>query len=161
MVSVMVNDGLNVINFSTHDFHGSIDINNLVKVIAIPALSLAPDGPDYIVGLINYSGNIIPVIDLTMRMQTGELKKYSLSTPMMICKLKNKQMFGIVVDKVDDICLVTSEMLQANVTQKHDDLVSGAIKYDGHISLIFDVEKLLEGYEVLPDAKIVKEKISE
>jgi purine-binding chemotaxis protein CheW len=144
MAELIKQKSLQVINFSTRDFQACIDINNLVKVISLPQLNITPEGPDYNIGLMNMAGTIIPVIDLCMRLNASKPKQYSIYQPILICKDKQNQFFGLIVDKVEGITTVLPGMLQKNVNNTSEStFVSGMIILEGGISLLINVENML------------------
>lgn len=136
---------MQVVNFSTRDFQGSIDINNITKVISMPKLSLAPTGPDYVIGLVNLAGTVIPVIDLSLRLNVSSPDRYTINTPILVCKTLKGQQFGIIVNQVDDIASVTNEMIQDDISESgRNKLVTAAIKFKDSISLLINVNLLLD-----------------
>ncbi|HTM63030.1 MAG TPA: chemotaxis protein CheW [Gammaproteobacteria bacterium] len=130
------------INFRTRDFMGSIDIENVIKIIAIPDLNIIPEGPEYIVGMFNLAGKIIPVVDLSMLLKTSQPKQYSTTTPIIICRNNSGNEFGILVDAVSDISDVTENMVEA-AKENGQHIINGEIKYENNISLLIDVNRIL------------------
>lgn len=140
---------MQVVNFRTRDFQGSINIDNLSKVISIPQLSLAPTGPDYVIGLVNLAGTVIPVIDLSVRLNVSTPDKYTVNTPIIICKTNKGQQFGVIVDQVDDIAIVTDDMIQNDVVESgKNKIVSAAIKFKDSISILINVNYVLDEHAV-------------
>lgn len=135
---------LQVVNFSTRDFKASIDINHLLKVISMPQLSQAPSAPEYVIGVLNLAGMIIDVIDLSLLLKVSSPKKYTLKTPILVCRNNDGYYFGLIVDEVEDIATVTKDMIQSEIGKFNKKIVSGAIKYKNHISLIINVNNLLD-----------------
>lgn len=141
----LADNNMKVVNFNTRDFQGSIDIDRISKVISLPKLTLAPTGPDYVIGLLNLAGTVIPVIDLSMRLSVSNPLHYSIDTPILVCKTSQGQEFGILVESVDDIAKVTKEMIQTDVAEsKKNQIVDAAIKFKDSISLLINVNYLLD-----------------
>lgn len=135
---------LQVVNFNTRDFKANIDIDHVIKVIAMPELSQAPAAPQYVIGLLNLAGMIIDVIDLSLLLNISTPTSYSTKIPILICKDKEGRYFGLIVEEVDEITTVTRDMIQLNIEKFNPKIVKGAIKYKDHISLMINVDNLLE-----------------
>lgn len=136
-------NGQQFISFRTRDFNASIDINAVTKVIALPKLNYALGAPDYVIGMVNIAGTIIPVIDLAMRLNVSQPDKYTINTPILICRNSSNQMMGLIVDGVDDVMTVTEDQIQADVDRMDKRFVRGVVKRDGYLSLIIDVENII------------------
>lgn len=143
-MEMTVNDRtIQVVNFSTHEFHGSIDIRYVTKVIALPRLDPAPSSPEYMVGLLNIAGTIIPVIDLSMRLNMSRPKHYDLNTPILICKNNDNKQFGLIVESVYEIEDVSNEMIQvSNLDGVDHKFVEGAIKHKDAISILLNIDAI-------------------
>ncbi len=140
----MNRESLQVINFNTRDFRASIDIQHLVKVIALPRLMPSPDSPDYVVGLMNVAGCAVPVIDLALRLNTSTPKSYTISTPILICKTSGQQALGVLVEEVVDVGKVNPDMIEQHVSAMADvKIIERVIKYGALISLLINVDVLL------------------
>lgn len=150
MEKVNHNSPLSVVNFSTRDFHGSIDINSLLKVISLPNIEPTPTGPAYMVGLINLAGQVVPIIDLSMRMNMSMPERYTIDTPIIICKRKDGRLFGMIVESIIGITDVDQAFIEYDANTKYHGLVTAAIRYEDHISLLINTDELL-GTESLYD----------
>src|SRR4051812_1937500 len=115
MEAAINNKTIQVLNFNTRDFQASIDIEHLLKVIALPLLYLSPESPDYVIGLMNLAGSVIPIIDLSTRLKASLPQTYTINTPIVICKDKKQNCFGLIVDGVSDIRNVTEDMIDRKV----------------------------------------------
>lgn len=133
---------IQVINFKTRDFHGSINISSVSRVVSIPELSVAPDSPDDVIGLMNYEDQVVPVIDLSMRMKISEPSQYSLYTPIIICNTANNKVIGLVVQEVNDISCISPELIQLVGKKTNPKYISGIIKNHEYLSLIINVDEL-------------------
>lgn len=131
------------VNFTTRDFNGCIDVGCVTKVVALPTLSYSPGSPDYVIGLLNLAGEIIPVIDLSMRLAVSAPEKYTINTPILICQNARQQKMGLVVDTVDDIKTVKDELIQYDVDNIDKRFVDGMIKLDGGIALIINIDSII------------------
>jgi len=125
-----------------------IDIMYVTEIVGIQPITAVPELPDFIKGIINLRGKIIPVMDARLKFKK-EPKEYNDRTCIIVVDVMELSI-GIIVD-------VVSEVLNI----KDDDLVpppslnSGGRKYiksvgksENHVTLILDCEKLLNENEM-------------
>jgi purine-binding chemotaxis protein CheW len=129
MDSRVTKSKLQVVQFSCRNFYGCIDINYLCRIIALPLLTPTPEGPRYIVGLLNLHGSIIPVIDLALRLK--------IASPL------RRQQFGMIVEKVGEVAVVDEAMMQKTIVDTSNmPLINGGISFKEQISLLININQL-------------------
>ncbi len=89
-----------------------IPIMKLNEIIAYQQLTTLPNVPDFIKGILNLRGVVVPVIDMRERFNI-QTKEYDQFTVIMILDVSGRTM-GLVVDAVSDV-----------LTINHDDIKSG------------------------------------
>lgn len=81
----------------------AIELPKIREILTYPEMiTVLPNVPEYVKGLINLRGDVVPVLDLRVKFNTGEIKN-SENTAVIAVVTKDKRMIGIVVDKVDDV----------------------------------------------------------
>jgi purine-binding chemotaxis protein CheW len=83
----------------------SVDITDIQEIIKYTAPVKVPKSPDYIIGIINFRGHVIPVIDLRIifNFPKIEINNY----PIIVVVEGEEKIFGLLVDKVTDIVTLT------------------------------------------------------
>ena len=109
-----------------------------------------PGMPDFIVGMINLRGFVIPVIDLRLRfgMDIGEYDKY---TVIIIVQVENK-MIGMIVDSVADVVYLEDEKTQASTdisTNIDTQFIQGVANIRDDMVILLDVDHLLSEQELV------------
>ena len=109
-----------------------------------------PGMPDFIVGMINLRGLVIPVIDLRLRfgMDIGEYDKY---TVIIIVQVENK-MIGMIVDSVADVVYLEDEKTQASTdisTNIDTQFIQGVANIRDDMVILLDVDHLLSEQELV------------
>jgi purine-binding chemotaxis protein CheW len=110
-----------------------------------PATPL-PHAQDYVRGIINLRGAVLPIIDLGSRLGLGVAEPSARSVIIVACV--RDQTVGMLVDAVSDILTVTDEMIQPtpNVAcSTVKSFVKGIITVDGRMISLMSVD------DVLPD----------
>jgi len=83
----------------------AIDIGRVVEIVGIQAVTLVPDMPDFVRGIINLRGRVIPAIDVRARfgMQSRE---YDARTCMIVVDLKGTSV-ALIVDTVNEVLTIS------------------------------------------------------
>jgi purine-binding chemotaxis protein CheW len=107
-----------------------------------------PYSPDYILGVINLRGSIVPVIDLRVRFSL-EKALFDAATVVIVVHVagtRGERIVGIVVDAVSDVYTVPSENIQPppDVMGSVDHMfVVGLANLDNKLLIILDIERLV------------------
>ncbi|WP_428024761.1 chemotaxis protein CheW [Arcobacter sp.] len=81
----------------------AIELPKIREILTYPEMiTILPNVPGYVKGLINLRGEVVPVVDLRVKFKTGEIVNNQ-NTAVIAVVTKDKRMIGIVVDKVDDV----------------------------------------------------------
>lgn len=109
-----------------------------------------PDAPDYVRGIINLRGIVLPVIDLKAKLGLGET---AVSPTNVIIVIKNDEhLMGILVDAVSDIITLPAGDIQPapRLSGDHQSrVVDGIAIYDGRMVTILNVHQMAAGCEDL------------
>lgn len=98
-----------VLFFSIPGLPLCLPLQEVVKVLPIMALQEIPDGPDYLAGLLNYRGNSLMVIDLSLRLGKGP-PTYTSDTPVILCAAERQG--ALIVSDVRGVGQVAEENRQ-------------------------------------------------
>ncbi len=136
------------VTFSLNDEVYGIDALNVQEIIELTGITRVPNLPDYMKGVINLRGTIIPVIDLKTKfnMKTGDYKKH---TCIIITEFRDALM-GLIVDSVFDVLSVPGASLQPTpefVTRLRTDFIRGLLRMDDKLIIILDINKVLSDEE--------------
>ncbi len=81
----------------------AIELPKIREILTYPEIiTTLPNTTEWVKGLINLRGEVVPVLDLRIRFNTGKVK-YDDNTAVIAVITGDKRMVGIVVDKVDDV----------------------------------------------------------
>ena len=115
-----------------------VTADHVLEIITNHTITQVPLLPDYIRGIINLRGQIIPIVDI--RLLLGQPRKED--TCIMILELEDSS-FGILVDAVQRMLDVKKDSITSVPTQNSQKLVSGMCALpDGQTMLVFDCAQL-------------------
>ena len=92
-----------------------LDVSQIIEVTPLVVLKKAPHTPEYVAGLFNYRGTIVPVIDLSTLL-CGNSSKYLLSTRIIlidyICSNDVHHILGLMTERVTETITYREEDFQ-------------------------------------------------
>ena len=121
-----------------------LDILSVQEIRGYDTVTSIANTPDFIKGVINLRGHIVPIVDLRIKFRLSEAK-YDATTIVIILNL-NKKMIGIVVDSVSDVIAVpVAEIREAPRfgSAINTEFISGMATVDGHMLIMVNIERLL------------------
>lgn len=122
-----------------------VDILSVREIRIIQAMSRVPGAADYIRGVINLRGTIVPICDLRKRFEKGasELRQ---KHPVIVVSIDGTPM-GILVDEVLDIISVKNDEIAAlpnTQSGAQDAYFDGVITRDASMLVVIGIEKIFE-----------------
>jgi len=137
----------------------AIDVKKVLEVLQMKPITTIPKTPDYIKGVINFRGEIIPVIDARIKFNLKTIENYSKSVIIILnfkSQDKNK-IIGAIVDSVMDVMEIKEMDVKdlPEIGSRYNlEFIYGMIKHNEDFIMILDVDKVFSVEEL----NIVKEK---
>jgi purine-binding chemotaxis protein CheW len=122
-----------------------IAIRYVVEIIGIQSITVVPEVPNYIKGIINLRGKIIPVIDVRLKFGK-EPAAYTDRTCIIVIEIGDFSV-GLIVDNVDEVLTINEDNIAAppaNRTGFENRYIMGIGKIGRDVQLLLDCEKLLK-----------------
>ncbi|NOX36911.1 MAG: chemotaxis protein CheW [Calditrichaeota bacterium] len=137
-----------MVSFILNEEEFGVDILKVQEIIKMVELTRVPNAPDFVEGVINLRGRIVPVIDLRKRfgLPSGEVDK---NTRIVIASV-NDLVVGFLVDKVREVLRVPKAVIEPPpdlTTSIHTDYITGVAKLDDRLLIILDLERILMASE--------------
>lgn len=128
--------------------HYGLDIAAVEGIIKLQPVTRMPHTPDFVEGVTNLRGAVVPVIDLRRRFALP--KQEATSESRIIVAMMNQTKVGMVVDAVTQVLRVPEEAidpLPAMATTVHSAFIRGIAKLDGRLIILLDLNKVLSREE--------------
>jgi len=124
-----------------------VDILRVQEIKGWDSVTPIPNTPEYIKGVINLRGTIVPIIDLRHRFSL-ETIPYGATTVVIVLKVigeKGNRTMGIVVDAVSDVYNVAAEEMKPppDFGTISIDYVKGLATVDEKMVIVLDIDRLL------------------
>lgn len=138
------NDLLQLVSFNIGDEEFGVDILKVQEINRMVQITRVPNAPEYVEGVINLRGKVIPIIDLRKRLGMDS-KDYDKDTRIVVVELDSK-VIGFVVDSVSEVIRINR-----SITEPPPPMVSGidseyitAIgKLEDRLLILLDLRKIL------------------
>jgi purine-binding chemotaxis protein CheW len=121
-----------------------IEICYVIEIIGIQSITEVPDMPDFIRGVINLRGKVIPVMDVRARFRLPA-RDYDDRTCIIVINVDATEV-GLVVDEVSEVAdIPESDVEPAPRTSKNSDnsYIQGMGKMNKRVIILLEVQKLL------------------
>jgi purine-binding chemotaxis protein CheW len=121
-----------------------VDVRLVQEIRRVTEITQVPRAPDFIKGVINLRGRIIPVIDLKKKLGLGEVTVTKLSR-IVVVTIKGR-LLGLLVDGASQVRKVPVSLVEAppeEVVQKGGDYLRGVAKLDKRLIILVDLEMAL------------------
>ncbi|WP_374011595.1 chemotaxis protein CheW [Pseudoxanthomonas koreensis] len=141
------------LTFTLGDEHYGVDILKVQEIRGYDSVTRVPDAPEYIKGVINLRGTIVPVIDLRLKLRLKDVR-YDSFTVMIVLNVEDR-VVGIVVDGVSDVVPLGEDQVRptpefgAAVDTR---FISGIGTVDEQMLILLDIETLLDSADLGPEA---------
>jgi purine-binding chemotaxis protein CheW len=135
---------LQLVSFKIANEEFAVDILNVQEINKMTQITKVPNAPDFVEGVINLRGRVIPIIDLRTRLRL-EKKEYDKDTRIVVVEISNKTI-GFIVDAVREVLRIPK-----NITEAPPELVSGidsefikAVgKLEDRLLILIDLNKII------------------
>jgi purine-binding chemotaxis protein CheW len=147
----MSEDKSQFLTFTVSDEVFGVDIMKVREIKGWQEVTRLPNSPEFLRGLMNLRGIILPIFDLRCRFGMG--LTHAESKHVIIIIALEKRSIGILVDTVSDILTVSAQEVKAvpameggrTIDEKY---VNGLISVDQRMVILLDMERLFESEAV-------------
>lgn len=128
-----------------------IQVLKVREIISPPPITRLPKMPDYVKGVINLRGRVIPIIDLRTRFGMTLIEATS-ETCIVVVQLQREDSqslsMGLVVDGVEEVINIGSEDIEPSPqfgTQVDTASILGMCKVKGQVKILLDIDRVICG----------------
>jgi purine-binding chemotaxis protein CheW len=142
------------LTFSLDNEQYGIGILKIKEIIGMIPITPVPRTPQYVKGVINLRGKVIPVIDLRERFGMGVVHSTE-RTCIIVVEIEGNSgtvMMGILVDSVSEVLSIKGEEIEDTPTfgaKLDTDYILGMAKMDGGVKILLDIDCVLSAREVV------------
>jgi purine-binding chemotaxis protein CheW len=130
-----------------------ISILKIKEIIGMMPITTIPQTPQFVKGVINLRGKVIPVVDLRLRFGMERIN-YTERTCIIVVEISGGSgtvMIGIVVDSVSEVLNIKGGDIEETPTfgtKLETDYILGMAKAQGGVKILLDIDRVLSRDEV-------------
>lgn len=131
----------------------AVDILRVQEIRSWTKVTQIPNTPDYICGVVNLRGTIVPIIDLRLRFDLTQME-YGTTTVIVVVKVlsgNQERIMGVVVDAVSDVYDIEEDAIKPAPefgSVISTEFIRGLITVDEKMVIVLDIDGLLNSAEL-------------
>ncbi|MEI7813046.1 MAG: chemotaxis protein CheW [Ignavibacteria bacterium] len=141
---------IQLVGFNIGREYYGIEINRIKEINRMTEITKVPRAPDFIEGVINLRGTVIPVVNLRTKVRMPKVA-YDKNTRIIIAEL-NEKTIGFIVDGVREVLRIPEHLFvpppMLSIGKKTEYILSVA-KFEDDLVILMDPEKLLSNEEII------------
>ena len=152
-VKVMADREGKYLTFTLAEEEYGIGILKIKEIIGMMPITTVPRTPEFVKGVINLRGKVIPVMDLRLRFGMEEID-YTERTCIVVVEIEGASgtvMIGVVVDSVSEVLNIKGEDVEETPTfgtKMNTEYILGMAKMEGGVKILLDIDQVLSEDEI-------------
>ena len=152
-VKVMADREGKYLTFTLAEEEYGIGILKIKEIIGMMPITTVPQTPEFVKGVVNLRGKVIPVVDLRLRFGMNAID-YTERTCIIVVEIEGESnivLIGIVVDSVSEVLSIKGEAIEDTPTfgtKLNTDYILGMAKMEGGVKILLDIDSVLSNEEV-------------
>ena len=141
------------LSFNLEDEVFALDISKVREVLDFTTVTKVPKTPDYMRGIINLRGSVVPVIDMRLKFGMTETEK-TVNTCIIIVETTldgEKISIGALADSVQEVFDLDADQIEPPPkigTRLNIDFIKGMGKRDGEFVIILNIDEVFSAEEI-------------
>ncbi len=142
------NDILQLVTFNIGDEEFGVDILNIQGINRMVEVTQVPNAPDFVEGIINLRGQVIPLISLRKRLMMDEIEKDK-HTRFIVVEMGEK-IIGFIVDKVNEVLRINKSVTEPPppmIGGVDSEYLTAVAKLEDRLIILLDLNKIVSEKE--------------
>jgi len=141
------------LTFTLADEVFAVDVARVREILEMPSITKVPQVPDFMLGVINLRGCVVPVIDLRQKFGMQETAQ-TVNTCIIVVEVAmdgENIVLGSLADSVQEVIEMEPSQIEAAPhigTNLKTDFIKGMGKHDGRFVMILDIDKVFSSDEL-------------
>jgi purine-binding chemotaxis protein CheW len=122
-----------------------LDVRLVQEIIRLTEITPVPRAPEFVQGVINLRGRIIPVVDLKKKLKLGEVDASVRAARIVVAKLRDR-LVGLLVDGASQVLKIPVSLIEPppeEVVEVEVDYIRGVAKLEGRLVILMDLTRVL------------------
>ena len=141
------------LTFKLHDEMFALDIGKVREVLDYTTITRMPQMPDFMLGVINLRGSVVPVVDMRTKFGMAVTEK-TVNTCVIIVEVSmdgESVVLGALADSVQEVLDLEPELIEAPPrigSQLDTNFIKGMGKHNDRFIIILDIDKVFGADEL-------------
>ena len=141
------------LTFTLADEVFAVDVARVREILEMPSITKVPQVPEFMRGVINLRGCVVPVIDLRLKFGMKETAQ-TVNTCIIVVEVVmdgENIVLGALADSVQEVIEMEPSQIEAAPhigTHLNTEFIKGMGKHDGRFVMILDIDKVFSGSEL-------------
>jgi purine-binding chemotaxis protein CheW len=121
-----------------------VDVRQVQEIRRVSEITAVPRAPEFVRGVVNLRGRILPVLDLKRKLALGEVA-LARATRIVVVRVRER-LLGLLVDGASQVLKVEVSRIEPppeEVVEKGGDYIRGVAKLEDRLIILVDLERLL------------------
>ncbi len=143
-----MSDTIQVVSFKLGSEEYGVDIAQVQEINRMVSVTHVPRAPQFMEGVINLRGQLIPIIDLRTRFGMPRAE-HTKSTRIVVTEIGAKRV-GMVVDSVSEVLRLPTDQIEdapEMITGVDTEYIRGVGKIEDRLIILLDLAKIISGSE--------------
>ncbi|MBN1495947.1 MAG: purine-binding chemotaxis protein CheW [Spirochaetes bacterium] len=137
------------VTFIIADENYGVEVLKVQEIIGMTEIVFVPNSPDFMKGVINLRGSVVPVVDMRKRFHMEE-RQYDMFTVIIIVEIR-KMLVGMIVDSVSDVVGIPRAGIHEtpHFTARIDtEFIAGIGQVNDKLVIILDIDEIFSAEEM-------------
>ena len=142
--TAIADDLLQLVSFNIDDEEFGLDILRVQEINRMVDFTRVPNSPDFVEGVINLRGKVIPIIDLRKRLNMPPRISNN-ETRIIVVDVQSK-VIGFIVDRVNEVLRIHRSITEPpppTISGINSDLILSIGKLDGRLLILLNLDKIV------------------
>ena len=151
---------LQLVTFFLGDEEYAADILNIQGINRMVEVTKVPNTPEFVEGIINLRGKVIPLIDLRKKLGMQEVERDK-NSRFIVVEL-GENVTGFIVDSVNEVLRINREITEPppqSLSSINSEYITSVAKVDDRLIILLDLQKVLSDREIKEINQINNEKV--
>jgi purine-binding chemotaxis protein CheW len=148
------------LSFKLGEENFTIPVMKIMEILEVPKITRVPQSPNFLVGVINLRGAVLPVIDSRIKFGMTPIE-FTINTCILVLSIEvNDEMIevGALVDSVSEVFELNSEDIKPVPTlasRYRSDYVQGMIHENDHFIMLLNIDKVFSSNDLESISEII------
>ena len=149
----MVGETKSFLSFRLAEEHFTIPVMKIMEILEVPKITKVPQSPNFLVGVINLRGAVLPVIDTRIKFGMSHIE-YTINTCVLVLNIEvndESLIVGALVDSVSEVFELHDSQIKPTPTiasRYRADYIQGMIQENDNFMMVLNIDKVFSSNDL-------------